>query len=62
MQAWEQNWPAKMVVVKVVYDRSAGEVRVTGIAKDRRFQKAFPVEKDLTSALRSAAEFIRSEM
>lgn len=62
LEAWEKVWPAKKVVVKVVYDRTAAEVRVTGIAKGRRFQKTFPVEDDLAAALRLAAEFIRSNL
>ena len=62
LEAWEKNWPAgNQPVVKVIYDRSAGEVRVVGRQKGREFQKVFPVEQDLTTALQKAAVFIRQE-
>jgi hypothetical protein len=48
-------------VIKVIYDRSAGEIRVTGYAKGQRFQKAFPIEPDLQTALRRAVSFIEEQ-
>lgn len=63
LEPWEKAWPArKTAAVKVVNDRSAGEMRVTGVSKGRRFQRTFPVEQDLTAKLRLASEFIRSKL
>jgi hypothetical protein len=64
LDAWERNWPdqAKNPVIKVIYDRSAGEVRVTGHSKGQRFQKSFPVEPDLQAALKRAASFIEEQI
>lgn len=63
LEAWEKNWPdqGRAPVIKVIYDRSAGEIRVTGYAKGQRFQKAFPIEPDLQTALRRAVSFIEEQ-
>jgi hypothetical protein len=63
LDAWEKNWPdqGKKPEVKVIYDRSVGEVRVNGYSKGQRFQKSFPVEPDLQTALRQAASFIKEQ-
>lgn len=63
LDAWEKNWPdqGRKPVVKVIYDRSAGEIRVTGYSKGQRFQKSFPAEPDLQTALRQAASFIEEQ-
>ena len=63
LDGWEKKWPeqGRRPVVKVIYDRSAGEVRVTGHSKGQRFQKSFPVEPDLQTALKNAAGFIEEQ-
>ena len=63
LDAWEKQWPeqGRRPVVKVIYDRSAGEVRVTGHSKGQRFQKSFPVELDLQTALTNAVGFIEEQ-
>lgn len=64
LEDWEKSWPqdAKGTVAKIIYDRSAGEVRVIGRHKEQPFQKAFVVEKDLPGTLKAAAEFVREQI
>jgi hypothetical protein len=61
LHAWETNWPAqnKRPVVKVVFDRAAGEVRILGHWKGESFTKTFLVEQDLASTLEQAKSFIK---
>jgi len=63
LDKWEQT-PAsgKGSFAKIIYDRTAGEVRVVGRAKDVPFQKAFPVERDLSTTLEQAAAFAREQL
>ena len=63
LEDWEKTWPqdAKGTVAKIIYDRSAGEVRVIGRHKGQPFQKAFVVEKDLQGTLKAAGEFVREQ-
>ncbi len=63
LDAWEKNWPegGKTPVVKVLYDRSAGEVRVAGRFGEKRFQKTFPVGPDVQAALKQAVSFIAQQ-
>lgn len=62
LEKWEQT-PArgKGSFARIIYDRTAGEVRVTGRAHDTPFQKAFPVEKDLGTTLEQASSFVREQ-
>jgi hypothetical protein len=61
LRAWETNWPAlnKRLVVKVVFDRAAGEVRILGRWKGESFTNTFLVERDLTATLEQAKSFIK---
>ena len=62
LDAWERVWPgSRGVMVKVIYDRSAGEIRVTGRRAGKELHQSFPVEKDLGAALRLAEGFIKRE-
>ena len=63
LDSWEQKWPegGKKPVVKVIYDRSAAEVRVVGRFGEKRFQGSFPVGPDLQTALRQATSFIAEQ-
>jgi hypothetical protein len=61
LRAWETNWPAqnKRPVVKVVFDRAAGEVRILGRWKGESFTNTFLVERDLATTLEQAKSFIK---
>jgi hypothetical protein len=61
LHAWETNWPAqiKRPVVKVVFDRAAGEVRILGRWKGESFTKTLLVERDLAATLEQAKSFIK---
>jgi hypothetical protein len=63
VQAWEKNWPTDggRPAARIVYDRAAGEVRVSGRSQGRVFQKTFPVERDLATTLHQARVFIREQ-
>lgn len=63
LEAWEKNWPqgSKKPVVKVIYDRSAGEIRVAGRFGEKRFQRTFAVTTDVQSALEQAVSFIAEQ-
>ena len=62
-RVWETNWPAadKQPVVKILYDRPAGELRVLGRWKEKSFAKAFVVEQDFDAVLSQAKAFIQQE-
>ena len=64
LAAWQERWPSdsKGVVVKIIYDRSAGEVRVIGRKGGIQFEKVFPAEANPTAALKQARDFVRAEM
>ena len=62
-RTWETNWPgnSKGAVVKILYDRPAGELRVLGRWRGETFAKAFVVEEDFAAALNQAKQFIREQ-
>jgi hypothetical protein len=62
-RAWETNWPGdgRRAVVKVLYDRPAGELRVLGRWKGKPFAKTIVVEQDFAAALSLARGFIREQ-
>ena len=62
-RAWETNWPGdgRRAVVKILYDRPAGELRVLGRRKGKPFAKTFVVEQDFAAALSLARDFIREQ-
>lgn len=61
--AWEKDWPAneKGTVVKIVYDRTAAEVRVTGRRGGQSFSKTFAADTDLAAALKQAKAYIEQQ-
>ena len=63
LAAWENSWPGKPTQpsVKIIYDRTAGEIRVSGRWKGEPFQQTFLVERDLETTLREAENFIREQ-
>lgn len=60
---WQANWPAGSggVAVKVVFDRSAGEVRVIGRKDGKPFEKVFSAENDAQGAMKQAREFVSEQ-
>ena len=61
MEEWEKDWPKnpKGTVAKIIYNRSAGEVRVVGLHNGEPFQKDFQVDTSLTLTLKLASEFVK---
>ena len=62
-RAWETNWAgdSRKAVVKILYDRPAGELRVLGRWKGKPFAKTFVVEQDFAAALNQAKQFIQEQ-
>src|SRR5207245_700853 len=61
LRAWETNWPAKADMVKIIYDRNGGEVRVQGRWNGKSFQNTFPVETSFAAALAQAQGFVQEQ-
>jgi len=63
LRGWETKWPAgqKRPVVKVIYDRAAGEVRITGRWQAKEFSKTFPVDGSLADVLKQARIYIAEQ-
>jgi hypothetical protein len=61
LHTWESNRPAqkRKPVVKVVFDRGAGEVRILGRWKGEFFTKTFLVERDLAATLEQVRTFVK---
>jgi hypothetical protein len=47
--------------VKILYDKPAAEVRVSGRKDGRKFEKTFPVEADLAVALKAVQGYVMQE-
>jgi hypothetical protein len=63
LEAWETKWPAdRASAVKIVYDKAAGEVRVSLRRGTEEQQRTFPIEGDLAATLRQADAFIREQV
>ena len=58
---WERQPPSSGDFAKIIYDPAAAEVRVSGRAGGRDFNKSIPVEKNLAGALDEAAHFARDQ-
>ena len=60
LENWEHSWPSggKEATVKVTYDPTSGEVRVSGRRRGLSFQKTFPVGEDASSAIHQARAFV----
>ena len=57
---WETNHlKAEKRAVQVVYDRAAGEIRVSVFSAGKPQQKTFTVDRDLTSSLQQVSLFIQ---
>jgi hypothetical protein len=64
LKPWEAKWPSrsKRLVVKIIYDRSAGELRVWGHGPADAFTNSFPVDSDLRAAMAKAKAYIESQI
>jgi hypothetical protein len=62
-RAWETNWPGdgRGAVVKILFDRPAGELRVLGRWKGKSFARTFVVQDDFAEVLNQANEFIQEQ-
>jgi hypothetical protein len=60
---WEKQWrtQAAQSAVKVVYDRTEGEVRVVGRWQSKPFEKVFAIDQDLSATLKQVNEFIQTQ-
>lgn len=64
LATWERAWPdnGKRPVVKIIYDRAAGELRVIGKRDGTFFSETFELENGLASALKPAKEYLEQQM
>ncbi len=63
LAGWEKAWSTNRggVVVKVIYDRAAGEMRVTGQNSGRAFSRTFAVGSDLGVTLKQVQTYVAAE-
>jgi len=63
LEKWENKSPSggKAAAAKIIYDRTAGEVRVSGRRRGVPFQKTFLVGEDVSAAFREAQTFVREQ-
>lgn len=63
LDSWEQAWLAtgRQSLVKIIFDRPAGEVRVVGQWKGRTFRETIAVQDGLDAALKRAKEFVEEQ-
>lgn len=62
LDAWEKRLEATgQPYVKVVYDRTAAEVRVVGRWKGQDFREVFPVERDLAGTLKRVEIYLAEQ-
>jgi hypothetical protein len=63
LENWERAWPQseRRAIAKIIYDRSAGEVRVIGRSKGKSFRRTIAVDQKLEDALLQAQRFVREQ-
>lgn len=61
--AWEATWPelGRGLAVKIVYDRTTGELRVLGRSPRGAFTNTIPVDTDLPAALAQAKAYVERQ-
>lgn len=61
LENWQTNWPrGNKLTAKVVYDRAAGEVRVSLLHGPKKpEQRTFVIERDLATTIHQANAFIQ---
>ena len=62
LKVWEQAWPDAAPRAKVIYDRTAGEVRVLIRSRHGNFERTISVGNDLAIALVETERFIRQHI
>jgi hypothetical protein len=63
LRAWETS-PAderRQPIVKIIYDATAGEVRVLGRWKEKPLDKTFLVERDLATTLKLVKDYVAEQ-
>ena len=59
LEAWQTVWPdGSKPAVKVIYDRTAGELKVIIRSKGKTTTQSFAVEKDLAAALQQVKAYL----
>ncbi len=63
LSAWEKQLPANSAqsFAKIIYDRTAGEIRVVGQVRGARFERSFPLNAGLAATLGEVDEFVRQQ-
>lgn len=63
LSSWETQPPppSSRSYARIAYDRTAGEVRVSGKRHGNAFEKTFPVEPDLTATLARVDAFVKQQ-
>jgi anti-sigma factor RsiW len=64
LRKWETSWPVQrnQPIVRVIYDHSAGVVRVSGRQAAEQFTNSFPVDPDLHAAIAKAQAWIQERL
>ena len=58
LRVWERRQGTQGDMVRIVYDRAAAEVRVAGTWRAKAFERRFPLDPDLPTALVRVKEFL----
>ena len=63
LRAWETNLAneQRQPTVKIIYDATAGEVRVLGRWKEKPLDKTFLVERDLATTLKLVKDYVAEQ-
>lgn len=65
IQKWEADWPEvapQRSLIKLVYDRSTGEIRLRGLHEGREFARIFPLDNGLAEGLKLCNEYIIEQL
>ncbi len=65
IKEWEGDWPdipPERPIVKIIYDRPAAQLRISGMKGHERFQQTFAVVKGLPEALKEAHAYLAFEL
>jgi hypothetical protein len=64
LKNWEEDWPEaqSFSLVKIIYDRPGGELRVAGVHHGAHFHRAFDMEKGFPPALKEAHAFLHEQL